>query len=246
MGAEIALLLADAGVSSVLIARKPGPLSETADAVRAKGVECKTLSVDLIEEDATERIAAACEGLDVGLLILNAGANTYGAEFAQSDMEQVQKVIDLNITSPMQIIRHFAPGLSERGRGGIVVMGSMAGYLGHADMSIYSAAKAFSRVFVEGLWLEMREHGVDVVEVILGVTRTPAMVRAGLDMDIPGMTVSEPADVAAEVLESLNLGPVHVIGGEQNAKQVEWSSGTNRGRIVAGAAKRMKALRGDA
>ena len=54
-------------------------------------------------------------------------------------------------------------------------MGSLAGYLGHADMSIYSAAKAFSRVFVEGLWLEMREHGVDVVEVILGVTRTVAL-----------------------------------------------------------------------
>src|SRR5699024_12804240 len=72
------------------------------------------------------------------------------------------------------------------------------------------------------------------------------MVRAGLDMDLQGMTVSEPADVAREVLESLTLGPVHVVGGEQNQKQVAWSSGTDRGRIVAGAAKRMKALRGDA
>ena len=246
VGAEIALLLAEAGVSSVLIARKSGPLEETAGAVRAKGVECRTLSVDLTDPGATEGIAATCADLDIGLVILNAGANTYGAEFARSDMEQVNKVIDLNITSPMEIIRNFAPGLCERGRGGVVVMGSMAGYLGHADMSIYSAAKAFSRVFVEGLWLEMREHGVDVVEVILGVTRTPAMVRAGLDMDLPGMTVSEPADVAREVLESLTLGPVHVVGGEQNQKQVAWSSGTDRGRIVAGAAKRMKALRGDA
>ena len=245
VGAELALRIADAGISCVLIARKSGPLEETAEAVRAKGVECKTLSVDLTEPGATEGIAAVCEGLDLGLVILNAGANTYGAEFVESDMDEVQKVIDLNITSPMQVIRHFAPGLKVRGRGGIVVMGSMAGYLGHADMSIYSAAKAFSRVFVEGLWLELRGHGVDVVEVILGVTRTPAMVRAGLDMDIPGMNVSEPADVASEVLESLTLGPVHVCGGEQNVKQIEWSSGTNRARIVASADKRMKALRGD-
>ena len=158
-------------------------------------------------------------------------------------MAQVQKVIDLNITSPMQIIRRFGPGLKARGKGGIVAR-PMAGYLGHADMSIYSAAKAFSRVFVEGLWLEMREYGVDVVEVILGVTRTPAMIRAGLDMDLPGMTVSEPHEVADEVLASIGNGPVHVCGGEGNAKGVEFSSGVDRGRIVAGAHKRMKALRG--
>jgi len=244
VGAEIAFRLADAGVSSVLIARKTGPLEETAEAVRAKSVECRVLSVDLTEPGAADAVSGACEGLDIGLVILNAGANTYGAEFAESDMDRVQQVIDLNMTAPMHIIRNFAPALKARGRGGIVVMGSMAGYLGHADMSIYSAVKAFSRVFVEGLWLELREYGIDVVEVILGVTRTPAMIRAGLDMDLPGMTVSEPADVAEEVLESLTLGPVHVIGGEANQKQVEWSSGTNRAKIVAGAHKRMQALRG--
>ena len=245
VGAEIALRLADAGVSSVLVARRSGPLEETAEAVRARGVECRVLSVDLTGPGAADGIAAACEGLDVGLVVLNAGANTYGAEFAESDMERVQQVIDLNITSPLAVIRHFAPALKARGRGGIVVMGSMAGYLGHADMSIYSAAKAFSRVFVDGLWLELRAHGVDVVEVILGVTRTPAMIRAGLDMDLPGMTVSEPADVADEVLASIGEGPVHVCGGEGNLKGVEFSSGVERGRIVAGAHKRMKALRGE-
>ena len=245
VGAEIAFRLADRGVSSVLVARKTGPLEETAEAVRARGVDCRIVPVDLTEPGATATIAEACEGLDLGLLVLNAGANTYGCEFVEADMAQVQKVIDLNITSPMQIIRQFGPGLTARGRGGIVVMGSMAGYLGHADMSIYSAAKAFSRVFVEGLWLEMREHGVDGVEVILGVTRTPAMIRAGLDMDLPGMTVSEPAEVAEEVLASIGAGPVHVCGGEGNRKGVEFSSGVDRGRIVAGAHKRMKALRGN-
>ena len=229
VGAEIAFRLADQGVSSVVVARKAGPLEETAEAVRAKGVECRVVSVDLTEPGATEGIAAACEGLDLGLLVLNAGANTYGSEFVESDMTQVQKVIDLNITSPMQIIRQFGPALKARGRGGIVVMGSMAGYLGHADMSVYSAAKAFSRVFVEGLWLEMREHGVDVVEVILGVVRTPAMIR----------------EVAEEVLASIGNGPIHVCGGENNRKGVEFSSGVDRGRIVAGSHKRMTALRGN-
>ena len=245
VGAEIAFRLAEQGVSSVLVARKLEALEETAAAVRAKGVDCRVVSADLTESDSTDKISEAVEGLDLGLLILNAGANTYGSEFVESDMAQVQKVIDLNITSPMQIIRRFGPALKARGKGGIVVMGSMAGYLGHADMSIYSAAKAFSRVFVEGLWLEMREYGVDVVEVILGVTRTPAMIRAGLDMDLPGMTVSEPDEVADEVMTAIGNGPVHVLGGEGNVKGVEFTSGTNRGRIVAGAHKRVQALRGE-
>lgn len=244
VGSEIALRLADQGVSSVLVARRIGPLEETAEAVRAKGVECRTVSADLTAPESTDQIAAACEGLELGLLVLNAGANSYGSEFVESDMDRVQQVLDLNITSPLQLIRRFGPDLKARGKGGIVVMGSMAGYLGHADMSIYSAAKAFSRVFVEGLWLEMREYGVDVVEVILGVVRTPAMIRAGLDLDLPGFTVSEPEEVAEEVLASIGNGPIHVCGGENNRKGVEFSSGVDRGRIVAGSHKRMKALRG--
>ena len=68
VGAEIAFRLADQGVSTVLVARKTGPLEETAEAVRAKGVECRTLSVDLTEPGATEGIAAACEQARVALV----------------------------------------------------------------------------------------------------------------------------------------------------------------------------------
>ncbi len=48
--------------------RKAGPLEETAEAVRAKGVECRVVSVDLTEEGSTEKIASTCEGLDIGLV----------------------------------------------------------------------------------------------------------------------------------------------------------------------------------
>ncbi len=52
--------------------------------------------------------------------------------------------------------------------------------------SIYAGAKAFSRMFAESLWLELRERNVDVLELVLGVTRTPAMERVGLNFDAPG------------------------------------------------------------
>lgn len=208
----------------MLIARKPGPLNETAEKVRAKGVEVRTLELDLLDPGALAAIRAVTDGLEVGLLIFNAGANSYGHEFVTGDLTRVQGVLDLNITAQLALTHHFGALMKERGRGGIMLVGSLSGYLGQAQISVYSAAKAFSRVFAEGLWLELRPHGVHVLELVLGVTRTPAMERAGLRMDLPGLRVAEPDDVAREGLAHLADGPVLVMrrqcGGGTEAQRV--------------------------
>ena len=233
VGASFAHQLADAGLNLVLIARKPGPLEETAAEVRAKGVEVRTLELDLLDPSALKAVRSVTDDVEVGLLIFNAGANSYGHDFVTGDLDRVQGVIDLNITSQLQLTHHFGALMRERGRGGIILVGSLAGYMGQAQISIYSAVKAFSRVFAEGLWLELREHGVDVLELVLGVTRTPAMARAGLNFDIPGLNVAEPEDVAREGLEHLGDGPVWVAGG--NAPAAEKRTGMNRAELVLGA-----------
>lgn len=240
VGSAFATQLADAGMNSVLIARKPDPLEATAADVRARGAQARTLSLDLTSPDALERTREVTDDLDVGLLIYNAGANTYGAEFVESDPAGVQGVIDLNITTHLAFARHFGKRLKDRGRGGLLLVGSLAGFLGHEQMQIYSAVKAFGRIFAEGLWLELEPHGVDVLELVLGVTRTPAMARAGLRMDLPGLTVSDPEDVAAEGLANLGNGPVHIAGG--NERLAEMQSGFPRDRIVRGAAEHSRRL----
>jgi short-subunit dehydrogenase len=216
VGASFALQLADAGIDLVLIARKPGPLAETARAARALGVQVRTLELDLLDHGALKSIRGVTDDVEVGLLIYNAGASSYGHDFVTGDLEQVQAVIDLNITKQLALTHHFGAMMRERGRGGLLLVGSLAGYLGTAHTSTYSAAKAFSRVFAEGLWLELREHGVHVLEVVLGVTRTPAMERAGLDFSIPGLNVAEPDDVAREGLAHLPHGPVWIAGGNES------------------------------
>ncbi|SFO94459.1 hypothetical protein/hypothetical protein [Amycolatopsis rubida] len=130
-----------------------------------------------------------------GLLISNAGANSYGHEFVTGDLSRVRGVLDPNITAHLALTHHFGALMAARGRGGIVLVGSLAGYLGQAEISVYSAVKAFGRVLAEGLWLEMRDRGMDVLELVLGVTRTPAMERAGLAFDLPGLNVAESEDV---------------------------------------------------
>ncbi|RFU20532.1 SDR family NAD(P)-dependent oxidoreductase [Geodermatophilus marinus] len=213
VGAAFAQQLADAGINLVLIARKPGPLAETADAVRAKGVTVRTLELDLLDPGAVKAIREATDDVEVGLLVFNAGANSYGSDFVDGDLERFQGVIDLNITAQLALTHHFGGRMKLRGRGGILLVGSLAGYLGTAHTAVYSAAKAFGRVFAEGLWLELREHGVHVLELVLGVTRTPAMERAGLDFSVPGLIVAEPDDVAREGLAHLPHGPVWIAGG---------------------------------
>jgi short-subunit dehydrogenase len=231
VGASFADQLADAGINLVLIARKPGPLAETADAVRAKGVDVRTLELDLLDPGALKAVRAVTDDVEVGLLVFNAGANSYGHEFVTGDLDRVQGVIDLNITAQLALTQHFGALMKDRGRGGIVLVGSLAGYMGTADMSIYSAVKAFSRIFAEGIWLELREHGVHVLELILGVTRTPAMARAGLDFSIPGLQVSEPEDVAREGLAHLADGPVWIAGGNEAAAAKR--SGMDRAELVS-------------
>lgn len=233
VGAGFATQLAEAGLNLVLFARKPGPLEETAEAARALGVEVRTLAVDLTEPDFLKKIREVTDDLEVGLLVYNAGANTYGHEFVTGDLERFQQVIDLNITAQLALVRHFGEPMKERRRGGILLVGSLAGFMGSAQISVYAAVKAFCRVFAEGLWVEMREHDVDVVEFVLGVTRTPAMERAGLSFDIPGMHVSEPADVARQAIAALGDGPVQVAEG--NEKAVEVRSRTERAKLVLGA-----------
>ena len=121
-----------------------------------------------------------------------------------------------------------------------MIVGSLAGYMGAWRHTVYAGAKAFSRVFAESLWLELRDRNVDVLELVLGVTRTPAMARIGLNFDAPGIVVNEPAEVAAEGLAHLGDGPVWVAGG--NARLAEANSAPDRARVVLDAHDAVRAL----
>lgn len=240
VGAELADQLAADGFHLLLVARRPAPLEQTADRVRTHGVEVRTLALDLTSPEATEQVVAATADVEVGLLVYNAGANSYGHSFLDGELTGFQSVIDLNVTTQLGLVHHFGRRMRDRGRGGILLVGSLAGYVGTSRESIYGAAKAFGRIFAEGLWSELRPHGVHVLELVLGVTRTPAMERAGLAFDVPGVHVAEPADVAREGLSHLADGPVHVVSG--NEQIVELRTTDDRARLVLGTEKVMKAL----
>lgn len=210
-GSAFALRLADEGVSSILVARREGPLEETAEQLRAKGVQCVTVTADLSDPAAAERIAAATAVVghhNIGLFIANAGADSNGALFLDNDIANWDALVQLNIGTTMRLAHHFGRSLRERGKGGIILVGSGACYGGLSGIAVYSAAKGFLLNFGEALWAELRHHGVDVLNLILGRTDTPAhrklMERNG--QPIPA-DMATPEQVAEIGLARLAHGP---------------------------------------
>jgi uncharacterized protein len=210
-GAAFALQLADEGINSVLVARREGPLADLAGQVRSRGVDCVTATVDLTAPDATDRIVAAAGDREIGLLIANAGADTNGSLFLDNDVENWENLIQLNIISTMRNCHHFGQGMRARGKGGMILVGSGSCYGGLYGMGVYCGVKAFDLCFGEGLWAEMRHCGVDVLNLILGRTDTPAHRRIaeanGHPFDPVAMASSD--DVARIGLEQLPHGPIY-------------------------------------
>jgi short-subunit dehydrogenase len=105
-----------------------------------------------------------------------------------------------------------------RGRGGIVLFGSGAGFAGAPNMVAYGASKAFDMVFAEALWAELRDTGVDVIGLILGKTDTPALRTLEHKRGVLPSTRSRPADAAtaedvvAEAFDNLTNGPTVLVG----------------------------------
>ncbi|WP_245617202.1 SDR family NAD(P)-dependent oxidoreductase [Amycolatopsis taiwanensis] len=240
VGAAFARLLAEAGLNLVLIARKRDPLAATAAECRAHGVQVRTLATDLTEPGAIGRVVDATADIEVGLLIHNAGANSHSRPFLDGDLTAFQRVIDLNVAVPMALVHHFGQSMRDRRRGGILLAGSLSGNHGAMRQSVYGGAKAFVQIFAESLWVELREHGVDVLALVLGATRTPAMARAGLNFDVPGLVVSEPEEVAREGLAHLPHGPVRIVSGHE--VQAASAADADRAKVVLEAHDRVRQL----
>ncbi|MBS0365400.1 MAG: SDR family NAD(P)-dependent oxidoreductase [Proteobacteria bacterium] len=212
VGACFARRLAAQGVNLVLVARKPEALEETARTLRQSfAVAVKTLSIDLGTAEAAGQIAAACADLEVGGLICNAGSAHGMQRLLDQPLDRMLGLMRLNVETPARLVHHFAQGMRRRGRGAIIFMGSGAGAGGSAGLVNYAAAKAYLRTFAEGLWQELRPHGVKVICLVLGLTRTPAMIRAGLVMEGGEFKADDPDLVARTGLTLLGDGPVHVM-----------------------------------
>ncbi len=220
VGAAYARKLAADGFKLVLTARKVAPLEELAAELRGKGAEVRILSADLSKLDVLDRVREVTDDIEVGLMIYNAGANDTRGNFVELPREVTQGVIQITVVGQADFARHYGALMCQRGRGGIILGGSLSSYMGAATLATYTAAKAFSRILSEALWGECKPYGVDVLHHLIGFTGTPAMERLGMDIS----AAQSPEDCAQEALDNIANGPVWIVGGEGNRERARQRS----------------------
>jgi short-subunit dehydrogenase len=212
IGAAFARQLAAAGVNVVLTARRRAVLDALADEIRAESsADVRVAPFDLTSSRLVDELAQAVGDLDVGLMIYNAGAETGSGRFVERPVDDALHLVDLNCRGPIVLTHWFGGRMVARGRGGMILMTSMAAGAGAAYNATYGATKAFDRTLAEALWVELGQHGVDVVAVVAGLTDTPAMRAVGLALDDSAPMMSSD-EVAAEGLAALGRGPMWVAG----------------------------------
>jgi short-subunit dehydrogenase len=209
LGEAFARALAARGLHLLLLARRGEALEALATELRAAhGVEVRTGAIDLGSPDVAERIERIVGTLEVGLLVYNAAASVIGP-FVERPLAEHLRVVDVNCRGPLILAHRLGGAMARRGRGGVVLMTSLAASQGGPLIASYAASKAFNLVLAEGLWAELRDRGVDVLACRAGATRTPAYASSRPKKSIQLM---DPERVVEQTLSALGRGPSLVPG----------------------------------
>ena len=210
IGEEYARQLAAAGLDLVVAARRVDRLTALADELAAAhGRDVRVVQADLGTDEGVATLRDATAGLDVGLAVLNAGFGDKGP-VVDSELDRLLAMVQLNCVSTTALAHHYATRLRERGRGGLILTSSTAAFQGIPLTAVYAATKGFDLQLAEGLWGELRPHGVDVCALCPGATDTEGPRRTGVDpTQVPHMKVGPVVEAA---LHGLGRRPVVIPG----------------------------------
>jgi short-subunit dehydrogenase len=195
IGREIAICLAARGMKLVLVARRAELLREIT------AVETRVVALDLTEPGAVASLAQQTEGLDIGLVVAAAGFGSSG-NFIDSDVETEMKMIQLNCMALAEMAWVYGRQMKERGGGGLILLSSILAFQGVGKSANYAATKAYVQTLAEGLRVEMKPFGVQVLASAPGPTASGFAARAGMNM---GNTMSA-REVAQDTLNALERG----------------------------------------
>jgi len=213
LGAAWARALAQKGLDVILIARRKDVLEKFASQLSTQhSIKAIPVVCDLSENDAAEKIFSAIGNIEIGFMVYNATLSHIGPFLENSSDEQV-KLATMNMITPLKLVHHYAQKMIERGRGGIILMSSLAGFQGSGFLAGYAASKAFNRILAESLWYEWKDKGVDVIGCCAGATSTPNYLNSKPESaGFFAPKVQTPEEVVKECLEKLGTTPSYITG----------------------------------
>ncbi|KAK8529338.1 hypothetical protein V6N13_102267 [Hibiscus sabdariffa] len=171
IGKALAFQLASHGLNLLLVGRNTLKLQATADAIRERfgaRVETRNVVVDLAKtsgEEISKTMKGVIKGLDIGVLVNNAGLAYKGARFFHEvDSEVVDDIIKVNTEAATWITKAVVPVMAKKKKGAIVNIGSgsYGGFCSYPLYTIYAASKAYLTMFSRSINLEYKNTGIDI------------------------------------------------------------------------------------
>lgn len=219
LGREYARQLAERGFDLLLVARDKERLRSTADELALQhGVNAEPWPADLSRDEGMRTLAEYLARSErVMVLVNNAGFGTKG-KLASRPVGEQATMLELHVMAPMLLTRAALPGMIARREGRIITVASVASFTASAGNVNYCATKAYQRVMIEGLALELEGTGVKVQACCPGFTHTEFHQRAAIDKEngIPKWAWLDAERVVRESLDAaFGDGPTIVVPGKR-------------------------------
>jgi uncharacterized protein len=179
----------------VLTARRVDVLESLAAETGGRAIAC-----DLGDRAAVERLVADAGPIDV--LVANAGLSL-SRKIQNTSVEEIDRLLDINLRAPMVLARMLIDGMSERGGGHIVFVSSLNGKAGTVGASAYSATKFGLRGYAQGIRADLRSRGIGVSTIFPGFIRDAGMFHDSGATLPPFVGTKRPEDVAKAVIHAI-------------------------------------------
>ncbi len=226
LGIDFARELAARGADLVLVARRAEALQALADELtRTYGVKVSIKPSDLGIAASREALASglAAAGVDIDLLVNNAGFGVYG-EFVDTEWARLDQMLQVDIVALTHLTRLFTPGMISRRYGRVLQVASIGAYSPSPTYAAYSAAKSYVLSFGIALNHELRGSGVSCTTVAPGVTATDFLKVSGQKKNwFHRATMMSSASVARSGVKAMLRGRASLVTGWINAMQA-WST----------------------
>jgi short-subunit dehydrogenase len=213
IGAVYADRLARRGYDLILVARRAGMLQELASRLTAEtGRTVETVVADLRDKHDLARVASVLrDDASITALVNNAGIAAI-TPMADTDIDLIDDMIDLNVTALTKLTHAAVPGLIARGGGLIINIASVAAVAPERLNGVYGASKAYVLALTQSLQHELADKGIRVQAVLPGATATDLWSNAGHPVEnLPAEIVMTAENMVDAALAGLDQGEVYTL-----------------------------------
>ena len=211
MGLEFARQLAALGYDLMIVSNRDGELAAAADALRVEFPVAVTVRCqDLARPDAADELFDWCtrgQGILPDLVVNNAGMFFF-KELEVSDLDRVQAMMDLHMTTVTRVCLLFGEAMKRRGSGRMLIVSSMAARLPVPGITIYSATKAYLKSFGRSFSFELKPYGVTLTTVCPAAIATPLyrLDRKWMDRGVKVGLIRTPKWLVGRALRAMFRG----------------------------------------